>query len=253
MTWNPDEYRRFEAERAAPFDDLLALIAVRPGLRVLDLGCGDGGLTRRLAAGLPDCEVLGIDSSPEMLARAQADAEPRVRFEHGTIEAVVGRYDLLFSHSVLQWVPNHAALIPRLLGHVTPGGQLAAQFPSNHGQPPHVLLAEVAREEPFQAALGGWTRLSPVLDVETYARLLFEGGAVAITAFEKVYPLVLEDAGSLLDWARGTALVPYLDRLPEALRKPFVARYRDKLEAAFPDKPVFYPFTRILLAARIPA
>ena len=251
MAWNPDEYRRFEAERAAPFDDLLALIDVRPGLRVLDLGCGDGALTRRLAAALPDSDVLGIDSSPAMLARANPG--PGLRFRLGTIEGMAGRYDLLFSHSALQWVPDHAALIPRLLDHVSPGGQLAAQFPSNHTQPPHRLLAAVAAEEPFRTALDGWTRSSPVLDVASYARLLFEGGAVAITACEKVYPLVLDDPDALLAWARGTALVPYLDRLPEAQREPFAARYRDKLAAAFPERPIFYPFTRILLAAKRPS
>ena len=252
MPWNPEAYRRFEAERAAPFDDLLALIAIRAGLRVLDLGCGDGVLTRRLAEALPDSDVLGIDSSPEMLSRARAEAGPRLRFEQGTIEGVAGRYDLVFSHSALQWAADHAALIPRLLGGVLPGGQFAAQFPSNHAQPPHVLLADVAREAPFRAALDGWTRVSPVLAIEAYARLLFEAGALGIVAVEKVYPLVLADADALLDWARGTALVPYLARLPEALREPFVARYHARLVAAFPERPVFYPFTRILLAARVP-
>jgi trans-aconitate 2-methyltransferase len=253
MTWNPDVYRHFEAERAAPFDDLMGLIAIRPGLRVLDLGCGDGALTHRLAAALPDGDVLGIDSSPEMLAQAQRLTGPGLRFALGTIESVTGAYDLVFSHSALQWVADHAGLIPRLMGHVAPGGQLAAQFPSNHDQPPHRLLAEVVGESPFQAALDGWARRSPVLDGETYARLLFEARAVTITVVEKVYPVVLEDAGALLEWARGTALVPYLDRLPEPLRDPFVARYREKLEAAFPETPVFYPFTRILLAATRPA
>ncbi|GAB6931728.1 hypothetical protein [Calditerricola satsumensis] len=40
MPWNPEQYLRFKAERFAPFDDLVKLIKVRPGLRVVDLGCG---------------------------------------------------------------------------------------------------------------------------------------------------------------------------------------------------------------------
>ena len=49
MPWNPDRYHQFKSERAAPFDDLLQLIEVRAGLSVVDLGCGPGELTRRLA------------------------------------------------------------------------------------------------------------------------------------------------------------------------------------------------------------
>ncbi len=53
MPWDPDRYRQFAA-RAAPFDDLMALVAVRPSLRVIDLGCGSGDLTARLADRLSD-------------------------------------------------------------------------------------------------------------------------------------------------------------------------------------------------------
>src|SRR3972149_2610153 len=70
MPWDPERYEQFERERYAPFDDLSGLVEVREGLRVIDLGCGTGELTRRLADALPESAVLGIDSSPEMLARA---------------------------------------------------------------------------------------------------------------------------------------------------------------------------------------
>jgi len=52
MPWDPECYHRFQAERAAPFEDLLALVTRRPGLQVVDLGCGTGELTRRLADAL---------------------------------------------------------------------------------------------------------------------------------------------------------------------------------------------------------
>lgn len=70
MPWNPDRYHQFQKERSAPFEDALALVTVRAGLRVVDLGCGTGELTRRLADALPDCDALGLDSSAEMLAKA---------------------------------------------------------------------------------------------------------------------------------------------------------------------------------------
>ena len=70
MPWNPDQYHKFQSERAAPFYDLLALVDVRPNLKVVDLGCGTGELTRQLADALPNSDVTGLDSSEQMLDKA---------------------------------------------------------------------------------------------------------------------------------------------------------------------------------------
>lgn len=249
MPWDPTIYHKFQAERATPFVDLLGLVQVRPDLRVVDLGCGTGELTRRLAEALPGSEVIGLDSSPQMLARAAAHARPGLRFVEGTIETVGGDWDLIFTHAALQWVPDHAALIPRLLALLRPGGQLAVQIPSNHTHLTHQLITTIAGEAPFVTALGGWHRDSPVLGIEAYADLLFAAGGRDLTVFEKVYPHVLENADALADWTSGTALVPYFERLPLELRDPFMDRYRARLRAAYPGSPVFYGFRRTLFAA----
>jgi trans-aconitate 2-methyltransferase len=271
MPWDPAQYRKFQSERFAPFDDLFAMIDVRPGLQVIDLGCGTGELTARLAERLPESDVVGIDSSPEMLAQARSLARPGLRFEQRSIEDVAnphviplplrervaegrergrrGQWDLVFSHAALQWVDDHATLIPRVLSLVAPGGRLAVQVPSNHNHESHVLIRETAAEEPFRTALRGWTRIAPVLPIDTYAEILYANGALDVTIFEKIYPHVLEDADAIAAWVKGTALVPYLDRLPDDLCEPFLTRYREKLRAQWPASPVFYPFRRILFAA----
>jgi trans-aconitate 2-methyltransferase len=253
MPWDPDRYLQFREERYAPFADLLALINVRPGLRVIDLGCGGGELTRRLADALPESDVLGVDTSPEMLARAAEYARPGVRFEQAALERVTGAWDLVFSHAAIQWVPDHAALVPRLLGLVAPGGQLAVQQPSNHGHYTHRLIAQVAGEEPFRTALAGWTRESPVLPLDAYADLLYAHGGRDLQVMEKIYPHILAGADALADWTSGTTMVPYLERLGPDLRDAFLARYRAGLRARWPQSPVFYGFRRMLFAATRPA
>src|SRR5690242_13078108 len=115
MPWDPACYHQFQQERSAPFDDLISLVRIRDGITVIDLGCGTGELTRRLADLLPHSEVLGLDSSPEMLARAEGEARPGLRFVRGTIEEVEGQWDLIFSTAALHWVDGHEALVPRLL------------------------------------------------------------------------------------------------------------------------------------------
>jgi trans-aconitate 2-methyltransferase len=252
MPWDPDRYEQFKAERYAPFEDLIRLIDVREGLRVVDLGCGTGELTRRLADLLPRSDVVGIDSSREMLARAEEQARPGLRFEEGRIEEVDEEWDLIFSNAAIQWVDDHASLVPRLLTLLRPGGQLVVQVASNHGHPTLVMLRELAEEQSFQQALGGWIQEWTVLTVDVYAELLYASGGTDITVFEKVYPHVLEDADALADWMSGTALVPYMERLPERLHEPFVARYRERLRQRFPSSPVFFGFRRILFAATQP-
>ena len=248
MPWNPERYNQFQSERSAPFDDLLRLVQVRPGLRAIDLGCGTGELTRRLADALPGSDVLGIDSSPQMLEKSAAFARPGLRFSLGQLESANGDWDLVFSNAAVQWVEDHPRLLPRLFGLLRPGGQLCVQMPSNHSHPTHTLIAAIAGEEPFRTALDGWTRRSPVLAVEEYARLLYECGGRELQVFEKVYPHVLADADALADWTSGTALVPYFERMGETLSQQFMQRYRQALRQRFPERPVFYGFRRILFS-----
>ena len=249
MPWNPDKYHQFQSQRSAPFDDLLKLVDTRPGLRVVDLGCGTGELTRRLADSLPESNVLGLDSSPQMLERTREHERPGLRFEQGDLADLNGKWDLIFSNAALQWSENHEQLIPHLFNRLAPGGQIAVQAPSNHGGPTHLTILRAAGKEPFCTALNGWNRQSPVLPIETYAELLFREEAQEILAFEKVYPHVLENADAIVDWISGTALVPYFERLGEQ-KDEFINEIRKELRETMPDEPVFYPFRRTFFSAR---
>lgn len=249
MPWNPDKYQQFKNQRSAPFFDLLKLVDVRPGLRVVDLGCGTGELTRQLADSLPGSNMLGLDSSPQMLERTQEFARPGLRFELGNQTELEGEWDLIISNAALQWSEKHEKLIPRLFSALKPGGQIAVQVPSNHGGPTHLTILRVADQEPFRTALNGWARRSPVLPIETYAGLLFRGEAQEIVAFDKIYPHILENVDAIIDWISGTALVPYFERLGNH-KDDFVAAIRQELHGDFPEEPVFYPFRRTFFSAR---
>lgn len=248
MIWDPDSYNKFQGERERPFEDLFDLLIVRPGLRVIDLGCGTGRLTRLLADRLPESDVLGIDSSARMLAAAREFERPGLRFELRSIEDVAGKWDLVFSHAAIQWLDDHVELIPRLFGLLRTGGQLAVQIPDNYGSPGHQLIVETAREASFAEALRGWSRKPSNLSIERYAELLYAHCGEEFTVLAKIYPLILSDADALLDWSSGTALLPYLERLPASLQPAFQEAYRRRLWEFYPKGPIFYPFRRILFA-----
>ncbi|HNQ93353.1 MAG TPA: methyltransferase domain-containing protein [Anaerolineales bacterium] len=252
MPWNPDQYHKFQSERAAPFYDLLALVDARPNLKAIDLGCGSGELTSQLADRLPNSDVTGLDSSPEMLTKAASFARAGLVFQAGDLSALLGDWDLIFSNAALQWSDNHAQLIPQLFARLNPGAQIAVQVPSNHNHISHQIYRETANEEPFKSILQGFQRIAPVLPIDEYAQTLFDCGAENIVVFEKIYAHVLEDSDAVVEWISGTALVPYFERLSEH-KDEFVKAIREKMREALPGRPVFYPFRRILFSARKPA
>ena len=251
MPWDPKQYHKFQVERSAPFFDLLALVELRRNLRVVDLGCGTGELTRQLADALPGSEVTGLDSSVQMLEKAASYASPHLHFEQGDQAQLKGEWDLIFSNAALQWSENHEELIPRLYQKLAPGGQIAVQVPSNHNHMSHQIYRETASEEPFKTLLNGFLRYAPVLLIDEYAQLFFECGAEQINVFEKVYAHVLEDSDAVVEWISGTALVPYFERLGEH-KAEFVEAIRLKMRLALPESPVFYPFRRTLFSAKKP-
>jgi trans-aconitate 2-methyltransferase len=251
MPWDPNQYHKFQAQRAAPFYDLLALVDVRPNLKVVDLGCGTGELTRQLADALPDSDVTGIDSSPQMLKKAAAFASPNLRFQQEDQAELTDEWDLIFSNAALHWSENHAELIPNLYRKLNPGGQIAVQVPSNFSHISHQLIRETASEEPFKSILNGFIRYAPVLAIDQYAQLLFDCGGEDIVVFEKIYAHVLEDSDAVVEWISGTACVPYFERLGDQ-KDNFVQVIKTKMKRALSGSPVFYPFRRTLFSARRP-
>lgn len=255
-TWNPTQYERFRAEREQPFHDLAALITRRPDRRIVDLGCGTGVLTAALHRELGAEETLGVDSSEAMLERARTLEVEGLAFERGDIGAwrPTAPLDVVFSNAALQWVGDHPALFARLKAMLVPGGELAVQVPANFDHVSHTLAAETAREQPFAGAMRGYVRTFAVLRPEEYAALLHELGFVGQSVRLQVYGHVLESPDAVVEWVRGTLLTDYESRMPEAMYAEFVARYRERLNAALGDqRPYFYPFKRILLWGRIAA
>src|SRR5439155_11990001 len=136
---------------------------------------------------------------------------------------------LIFSNAAFHWVEHHDALLARLASALTPSGQLAFQVPAQHDHPSHRIAEELTAVEPFRTALGGWHRPQPVLDPESYARLLYRLGFPDPVVHHVIYPHVLAGREEVVEWMKGTLLTEYERHLPDNLYARFVEEYRNRL------------------------
>ena len=251
--WNPELYARFADERARPVADLLARVPLAAPARILDLGCGAGASTAPLVARFPQADVLGIDTSPAMIAEARAKVAG-ARFEIADVATFTAEapFDLVFSNATLQWIPDHRQLLPRLMDLVRPGGVFAAQMPDNLDEPSHALMRAVAAEAPFAEALAeAIGARKPLLGhVETWDVLAPVAASIEMWRTTYVHPLA--GAAKIVEMVRSTGLRPFLDRLDEDGRSAFLARYEALVATAYPptrDGRVMFRFPRFFLVA----
>jgi trans-aconitate 2-methyltransferase len=251
-TWDPDRYLAYADERGRPFLDLIARIDAEAPRTVVDLGCGPGNLTGLLAQRWADADVLGLDSSPEMIAKAHA---PGVRFEVADLRDWMheqdSQVDVLVSNATLQWVPGHLELLPRLVERVVPGGWLAFQVPGNFDEPSHTIRRDIADEERYAAHTAG-VAVPDSHDPGTYLEVLAEAGCT-VDAWETTYLHVLTGEDPVFTWVSGTGARPTLEALPAGLREEFEEEFKARLRAAYPHHAygVLLPFRRIFVVARV--
>ena len=241
--WSPEQYLRFEKERAQPFFDLLSLVEPRPQMRVVDLGCGTGALTRELHEKLGANETTGIDRSAEMLAKARSLASDSLNFEQGDIATFAAAdVDLVFSNAALHWIADHERLFRRLIGFLRPGGQLAVQMPWNDDHPSHRIARETA------AAFGLTPQRAELLSPENYASLLHESGMARQHVRVQVYGHLLPRASGVVEWVKGSTLTEYREPLGPVRYEEFLVEYSRRLLAEIGDgAPYFYTFKRVLI------
>ena len=251
-SWDAGQYLRFAEERTRPALDLLARIDVVAPQRVVDLGCGPGNSTALLRERWPDAVLEGLDSSQDMLAAARRD-HPGSVFMAGDITTwqPAEPYDVVFSNAALQWVGDHAGLLPRLVAAVRQGGVLAVQMPRNFGAKSHTSITETALAGPWRATLEPLLRPSPVAEPAVYYDLLAPRAA-SLDIWETEYLQVLDGVNPVKEWTKGTWLSPLLAALDEPERSNFEAAYGARVASFYPprrDGKTLFPFRRMFLIA----
>ncbi len=251
--WSARQYLKFEDERTRPPRDLLARVPLREPRLVVDLGCGPGNSTELLVERYPHSEIVGLDSSPDMLRKAR-ERLAKLKF----VEADIATWspepdtDLLFSNAVMQWLPDHTAVLRRLLEALKPGGVLAVQMPDNTREPALRFQGEVGGSGPWRDHPGVKAAPRPDLPtVEAYYDLL-KPASSHIDIWHTLYEHVMASPQAIVEWFKGSSLQPFLSPLDAAAREKFLAAYGEKIAGAYKprvDGKVLLKFPRLFIVA----
>ena len=250
--WSPEQYLKFADERTRAARDLLAQVQLKDPRLVYDLGCGPGNSTELLVAAYPKAQIIGMDSSPDMLEKARK-ALPALTFEQGDLSVWQPKEqaDLLYSNATFQWVPDHLAVLKRLLADVKPGAVMAVQMPDNRREPSHVAMEEAGEGTAYAAKLKGKARGDMPTPADYYAGL--KPLCSSFDVFHITYNFPLQGAAGIVEWVKGTGLRPFLEPLSDGEKKDYLARYQALIAKAYPEQSdgiVLLRFPRIFLVAQ---
>ncbi len=254
LDWNSDLYLKFERERAQAARDLLARIPPLAPRKIVDLGCGPGNSAALLALYFRGAEILGVDTSENML-KAARERLPEAQFvlQDLNLWEPEEPVDLIFANAALHFAPEHEKLLTKFMSFLTPGGVLAVQMPNVLQDAAHALMRMVSVDGPWAEKLAPIAKTRAVIGslddyyawLSPYARM--------VDLWQTIYVHPLDGPEAMVDWFVGSALRPFLDKLDEKETAAFLVQYRRELEMAYTpqaDGKVLLLYPRVFFVAQ---
>ena len=238
--WDASDYVAHSAAQQVWARELIHKLRLRGGEDVLDIGCGDGRATALIAERLPEGSVLGVDSSPSMIAKAREQFPPdghanlSFREMDATRLALPCVFDVAFSSAALHWMSDHEAVLRGVRAGLRPGGRLLFQMGGRGNvAEAQAVVAEVAARPRWRGRFKGFAPPHHFFGPEEYEAWLPAAG-FAVTRLE-LFPRDMPHAGraALLGWLR-TTWFPYTDCLPAESRDAFIDEVATAYGAAHP-------------------
>lgn len=251
--WDPAHYLLFADHRMRPGLELIGRIPAISPASVVDLGCGTGNLTAVLADRWPDASVIGIDSSPEMIAKASGD-HPNMSWAVADVAEwePSGPVDVLYSNATLHWLGGHQPLFERLRSMVSSGGYIAVQMPDNWDAPTHRVPADILDSGSWPEEAGAALMRDRLAMPQEYIDWL---QPAEVDIWRTTYYQRLDGVDAVWNWVTGSLLRPVLRALGGADKERFAQTCKDAYRRAYPasgDGTTMVPFSRLFMVAHLP-
>ena len=255
ITWDPTQYHRYGDLRLRPAVELFSRISVENPELFHDIGTGGGEIARLASNRWPFAEVIGSDSSMEMLEQARAQPS---KVDWRWLDIRDWRpepiHDVIYSNAVLHWLPDHAELFPRLMTGLQPAGELAVQMPMSWWQPSHRSIRAALRDldTPEGDAMAD-TMAKPNVHRPFFYWDVLRPHASHLDLWETTYHQELTGDDPVFEWVSGSILRPVFAKLPPDQLERFSAMCKEKLLSDYPVRPdgtTLFPFHRLFIIAR---
>lgn len=255
--WNARVYHKVSTPQLDWGVPVLARLPLHGDETVLDVGCGTGRLTEKVAERLPRGRAIGVDRSANMLQTARehlARRSDRVAFARADAAALpfAEAADAIFSTATFHWVLDHDALFASLFTALKPGGRLVAQCGGGPNlERLHGRCLRLMQEPAFAPHFSRWRNPWEFADAETTARRLENAGFTNIATSVHASPVLQPDAASYSEFVAHVICRPHLEYLPDAsLRAHFMDRVTG--QAAMDSPPFELDYWRLNMDATRP-
>jgi len=254
MKWDAVQYDSVKAPQADAGKELIAMANIKSSDAVLDIGCGTGKLTLELSLLAHEGTVTGIDPSGEMLAKAGEISGGRDNMRFLLVPAqsmgFTGEFDLVFSNSALQWVPEQREVIGRVYRSLKKGGRVAFQLPAkNFCREFFAYTSAAITLLGFEKYFQQWQSPWYLPEKEEYENLLEEEGFGNIHVFSRDYRLVFNSVGDIISWWSSAGLRPFLELLPEREQEYFKYAVAMSYESNRTNRGIEFDFRRLFVFA----
>ncbi len=232
--WDPGDYEKNSSAQESAAEAILSRLDLVGDEHILDIGCGDGKVTAKIAALVPHGRVTGIDSSKEMIDHARKRYPPtqyaNLRFENGDAQNLgyTSEFDIVVSFACLHWVKDHIAVLRGIKRSLLPGGRMIIQC-SGRGTDDDIfaLAKKIIRSDKWSEYFQGYSNPHGIYGPAEYHAWLNQIGLDELKVSLNVRDMVLPGRSGLEGFIRTTWL-SLTERIPDDMKEQFISEIADK-------------------------
>ena len=224
LNFDGEKYKQASKHQKEWGNKLISALNLIGNEIILDLGCGDGVLTRQLSALVPRGKVIGIDASTGMLETAMAPAQYNLTFICMDIDNIdfINTFDIIFSNAALHWVKNHKKLMRNSLAALKPNGSIQWNFAGDGtGESFNSTVTAIMNQNEYKGYFTNfeWPWYMPSKD--EYEEILGNAGFSKVQLTFENADRYFANGDEMIRWIDQPSIVPFIQYVPDGKKESF--------------------------------